>query len=95
MSTHPKFTASKFETAIIRQIAVRAADLAQQNLIDWRLADIVMDLEAAHCNGCDLDLNRLLAAPEADFGHDVFGIRHYLDRTTGQLDKSFCPRTAL
>ena len=53
-----------------------------------------MDIEAVHCNGTPLDLQRLLDAPTGTFGHDVFGIQRYINRTTGQLTECFVPRTA-
>ncbi len=42
-----------------------------------------------------LDLRKLLDAPEPHFAHDVFGIRRYLDRTTGKLRGFFNPRCSL
>jgi hypothetical protein len=51
-----------------------------------------MDIAACHCNGCSLDLEKLLGAPDGDFGHDVFGINRYIDRTTGHLTECFDPR---
>lgn len=53
-----------------------------------------MDLTACHCNGCELDLDRLLLAPDPDFGHDVCGIRRHIDRRTGKLGGCFLPRCA-
>lgn len=58
----------------------------------WR--DFCMDLAATHANGMPLDLEKLLAFPDFDFSHDVFGIREHLDRSTGQLLHCFVPRSA-
>ena len=55
---------------------------------------IVMDLNAVHCNGCELQLAALLAADDGNFSHDVFGITRHIDRGTGQLKDSFLPRYA-
>lgn len=62
--------------------------------IEYDRLSATMDIEACHCNGMPLDLAKLLAAPDADFGHDVFGIRRYLDRTTGWIADRFVPRCA-
>jgi hypothetical protein len=91
----PRFEASRFEDAIIADIARRASALAKAHGVDYSVATAAMDLEACHCNGCPLDLNALLAAPAGDFGHDVFGIRKNLDRTTGKLTNLFWPRYAM
>lgn len=54
----------------------------------------VMDIDACHSNGCSLQLDKLLNADDANFAHDVFGIRRFIDRTTGKLDGCFLPRSA-
>ena len=54
-----------------------------------------MDLTACHLNGCPLDLPKLMNARDSDFGHDVLGIRRYINRTTGQLEEQFVLRCAL
>jgi hypothetical protein len=90
-----KFQASLFEMAIIEKIANRAIEMAHKQGADYDKLTALMDIEAAHCNGCPLDLNKLLEAPDADFSHDVFGIRRHIDRETGQIGGCFLPRTAL
>lgn len=57
--------------------------------------DLRMDLEATHSNGCPLDFQKLLDAPEFDFVHDIGGIKRHLDRKTGALRDCFVPRCAL
>ena len=54
--------------------------------------DTIMDLTACHANGCPLDLEKLLKAPEYTFWHDLGGIARLIDRSTGKVDKTFCPR---
>ena len=54
--------------------------------------DVEMDIIATHANGCPLRLDQLLNARDGDFAHDIFGIRRFLDRQTGQLKGSFLPR---
>jgi hypothetical protein len=54
--------------------------------------DVLMDLEACHCNGCALDLKGLLGANDQDFIHDVLGIRRHINRRTGKLEDAFSPR---
>jgi len=53
-----------------------------------------MDLEACHSNGCSLDFGKLAGFNDANFGHDLGGIRRYLDRETGALTDCFVPRCA-
>lgn len=53
-----------------------------------------MDLDAVHSNGTPLDFQKLLAFGEADFAHDMFGIRYNIDRTSGKLLNCFLPRCA-
>ena len=54
--------------------------------------DLYVDLSAVHCNEGELDLDRLMAAPEVDFAHDVMGIHRHVDRSTGKLGDCFMPR---
>lgn len=51
-----------------------------------------MDITACHCNGNPLDLDRLMAADDFNFSHDVCGIARHINRETGQLEDCFCPR---
>lgn len=90
----PQFTASKPEMVLINKIANRAVALAIELGMNYDKMDATMDLEACHSNGMPLDLPKLLAAPKGDFGHDVFGIRRFIDRNTGQLTQCFVPRCA-
>lgn len=87
---NPAFTASRFESRIIAQIAERA-----RTLYGMDRATVHMDVEATHCNGCPLDLNQLLAFDAGNFGHDVQGIARHLDRQTGKLMDCFLPRCSL
>lgn len=88
------FSTTKTEAALVKQIAERAARMAIENEIEYEFVTASMDITACHANGCHLWLKELLAAPNADFGHDVFGIRRFLDRETGQLGGCFTPRFA-
>lgn len=85
---------TKAEAFLAGKIAARAVELAKKYDIKYEHMDAVMDLEACHCNGIPLDLTRLLKAKDSDFGHDVFGIRRYVDRDTGKVSKNFVPRCA-
>lgn len=85
-------TIEEFKT--IAEIADRAFKLAVELGDLYPLMDAEMDITATHANGCPLDLCELLAADDANFGHDVFGIRHFIDRGTGKLDECFLPRYA-
>jgi hypothetical protein len=73
-------------------IARRASALAKQNGVEYSERDALMDLTAVHANGCPLRLDELAAADEGNFGHDVFGIRRHIDRSTGKLRDFFSPR---
>lgn len=59
--------------------------------------NLVMDLTAADgVNGnAPLDWDRLLAADDFNFMHDLSGISRHIDRRTGRLGGHFCPRLTL
>lgn len=81
------------EATAIAEIAQRAARMGLGHIKE--LVDIEMDITACHLNGCPLDLARLAGLDDANFGHDVGGIRRFLDRHTGELTECFVPRCAL
>lgn len=85
---------SKRDFNLIRQIVDRAQVEGVKRgggpVMD-RMA-VTMDLEACHCNGNPLDLEKLLNAPRLDFVHDVCGIIRHIDRDTGALKNCFVPR---
>ena len=94
------FNVSKHDHELIALIVRRAIrDAAPGSLepagkrISTR-QELTMDLTAVHANGMPLDLEGLLAADTFDFNHDVYGIRRFLDRTTGTLGGCFVPRYA-
>lgn len=62
--------------------------------LDYHQLDFEMDLVACHSNGCPLDFNALLFFSDFDRMHDITGIRHNIDRTTGKLENCFVPRCA-
>lgn len=88
------FDVAPSEHEIIVAIAQRANELAATFTISYPVLDAEMDVTATHANGCPLDLAVLLAFDDSDFGHDVFGIRHHIDRSTGVLGGCFLPRCA-
>lgn len=92
-STLVQFDISKKDAKLIDTIVDRAIALCIREKIPVgdRL-NIEMDITAVHRNGNALDLERLLAAKDPDFGHDVFGISRYIDRDTGALTDHFRPR---
>lgn len=92
-----KWNATKEEYALIEKILDRAEEYNQARDIKEEKLDRVglsMDLVACHMNGCPLNLEKLLAAKEGDFGHDVFGISRFINRKTGKLTQCFLPRCA-
>lgn len=81
------------EARLIAKIAHRAVAMSLANDIDYSFQDAEMDITAAHANGCKLRLEELLNADEANFGHDVYGIRRYIDRQNGIVPGNlFFPR---
>lgn len=87
-----KFNANNLEMELMKKIAARARTMAEGQGVDYPVPTILMDLEACHCNGCPLDLQKLWLSSDGTFEHDVFGIQRFLDRETGQLTECFDPR---
>ena len=54
----------------------------------------MMDILAAHLNGCPLKLGELAKASDYDLAHDMGGIIRHIDRHTGRLTGCFLPRYA-
>lgn len=90
--TRISWACSKADTLVCAEIADRAVAMAESIGFNYRKQEALMDVMACHCNGCPLRLSELLAADDANFGHDVFGIRRHIDRETGQLTDCFLPR---
>jgi hypothetical protein len=91
----PQFNASRYESEIINRIANRAVAMANNLGIEYDKMTATMDVMACHCNGCPLDLAKLETVDDGTFGHDVFGIRRHIDRSSGKLTDCFLPRLAL
>ena len=87
------FKVTRRERTKITAIARRAVAMAERAGTDYPLPDADMDITATHANGCRLDLDRLAAADDFNFAHDVFGIRRHLNRETGKLENCFLPRS--
>lgn len=79
----------------VAAIAARAVAIAEEHDVSYTSLDATMDLMMCHQHAYRLDLDRLLDAHEVDFVHDVFGIRKYIDHSTGELRECFVPRHAL
>lgn len=91
------FKVTKLEEAqikIVMKRAVRLAKLEGESLTSKKKQHLEMDITAAHANGCALDFTKLLGFDDASFGHDVWGIRKYMNRCTGKLTDFFVPRCA-
>ena len=80
---------SKEDTFIINRIARRALEMSGGDLLSMQ-----MSLEQCH-HFCPLDLAGLLNANMSDFAHDIHGILHHLNKSTGELENRFTPRYAL
>ena len=76
----------------INRIARRAVLIANRAGVEYSLLEATMDITAAHCNGNPLRLVELENYSDANFAHDVFGIRRHIDRETGALGDCFVPR---
>ncbi len=87
-----KWSTNKKGMLIEAKIAKRAVAMAEKLGFVYKYRDAVMDIDACHSNGCPLKLDKLLVANDINFAHDVFGIRHYLDRQTGKLTNCFNPK---
>lgn len=74
------------------QLLLKLATRAVGELEDYPKIQALMDLTAAHLNGCKLDLEGLLHTNVINFVHDVHGIRIRLDRETGKLPADWTPR---
>lgn len=87
-----EFNAPKSDAKLIKKIALRA----QSNVLTGSYDPLTcrMDLMAVHCNGCPLDLQKLLEADDFDFVHDLHGIFKHINRSTAQLERCFLPRCA-
>lgn len=85
------FDTTPEENDLIDKVVWRAVD--DGLILEKDEEDLRMDLEATNANGCPMDFERLAAASERDFKHDVWGIQRYLNRTTGKLEDNFLPRT--
>jgi hypothetical protein len=85
---------SKDEARTIAKIAQRAVEFAKRHGAEYDFMTADMDITACHVNSYPLKLNDLLAADDANFAHDVFGIRRHINRETGQLEDCFVPRYA-
>lgn len=89
MSMTVTFKISRSESEIIHQIGRRA-----NAALDTDFMTTVMDVTAAHANGCPLRLHDLLAADEFNFAHDIYGINRHINRDTGKFEDCFRPRFA-
>lgn len=74
----------------IAAIAARAQAIG----ITYSRFVIFMDFDNTISGGCDIDLDGLLQADEANFRHDVEGIHTFLNHRTHTFDYGFLPRFA-
>jgi hypothetical protein len=88
------FNATREESAIISKIVERAVIIAKEHGVAYNSNECGLDIEACHSNGTPLELQKLLDFDDANFGHDVFGIRRHLNRDNGKVGGQFLPRCA-
>lgn len=89
-----KFNRTTEEAALIDRIVDRAARMKLLAPIRTAAENLAISITAVHCNGCPIDLERLLAADDHNFMHDVCGIDANVSRKNGQLLNHFLPRCA-
>lgn len=77
----------KYLPLVVARAKPMAAEVGRP--IDW--TSFEMDLVAAN-RDCGIDWEKLLKADDATFGHDVWGIRRFIDRDTEKLGGNFLPR---
>lgn len=83
------------EFDLIGQIADRAVEISrEQGCMVPNKLHFLMDIDTVHHGDCPLKLAELLAADNANFTHDVFGISNNLNRDSGELENCFLPRYA-
>lgn len=87
-----KWTDDTGEMKLEAKIAGRFLKLAKKQKLKYKKLDVIMDIDACHCNGNPLRLADLLAASDFDLIHDVGGITAHIDRRTGKLRNCFVPR---
>ena len=87
-----KWTDKPEDMKLEAEIAKRAVAMAKEFGFEYNQMTAIMDIDACHNNGNPLKLQELLDADDFNFGHDVFGIRQHIDRSTGQLQNCFVPR---
>lgn len=79
------------EYALIRLITIRAIkddpELDKQSL--------EMDLCAVHEKNVRMNFDKLLAADNFNFNHDVYGIIRHMNRKTAKLENCFLPRCSI
>jgi hypothetical protein len=88
------FTATRADQRTILAIVERFESICARYGVHgvMQRQELLMDVEACHCNGCPLRLEALLEADDVDFVHDIGGITTHLDRQTGALTDCFVPR---
>ena len=68
---------------------VKSAD--ENKLLFFDRISLLMDLQLA-TKEFNLDLDKLLNAPDLDFSHDISGIQRNLNRETKEFENEFLPR---
>jgi len=92
----PDYDDTTDEQTLILKIAQRASALASALAstlaIRYTVVDAALDITCVHQDNGGLKLAELLNTDDGNFGHDVFGIRRFLDRSSKHLGGQFSPR---
>ena len=87
---------SETHSRLIRRIVTRyRREMELRGFKPDAAAQIRCSLAAAHANGCELDLLKLLNCDTTSLMHDVNGIHSCVSRETGRIVGMFWPRCAV
>jgi len=89
------FHVEKKYQAAYKETVKKGMLLAFSLEVQYPRLQMEMDLAACHANGNPLDFERMAKANDGNLGHDLFGIRRFLDRNTGKLTDCFVPRFSM
>ena len=87
---------SEDHSRLIRRIVTRyRREMELRGFKPDAAAQIRCSLAAAHANGCELDLLKMLDGDTITLIHDVNGIHNCVSRETGRIVGMFWPRCAV
>lgn len=86
------YACSNADMHLIFEIAARAIAMYEAHGLPTPTPyDIAIDVATVHCNGNPLKLMQFVMSDNADFQHDLAGLRIHLDRKIGALKNGWKP----